>query len=69
MVYRRPKQIRTNYTNDITGPWLDPQYTTDSVQDSGQLSLDGDEDSILKNSLVAFWDDLTIDYVGHADLK
>ena len=63
MVYKRPKHVKTNYINEITGPWLDNQFFTDSLQSQSSLSLNGDHNSILKNSLVTLWDSLNTQQV------
>ena len=55
MVYKRPKHVKTNLTNEVTGPWLDNQFFTDSLQSDSSLSLNGDDNSILKNSLATLW--------------
>ena len=63
MVYKRPKYVKTNNRNEITGPWLDNQFFTDSLQSQSSLSLNGDHNSILKNSLITLWDSLNTQQV------
>ena len=65
MVYKRPKYVKANRTNEITGPWLDTEFFTDSIKSESCLSIDGDNDSILKNSLVNLWDSITVEEVRY----
>ena len=65
MVYKRPRYVKANRTNEITGPWLDTEFFTDSIESESCLSIDGDNDSILKNSLVNLWDSITVEEVRY----
>lgn len=61
MVYKRPKYVKANYTQELTGPWFDTNFYTDDISGPGKLEVDSG--SVLKSSLVSVWDNLPIDKV------
>lgn len=66
MVYRRPKLVKTpRWTNQVTGPWMDPSFATDTISSEDETTRDGTAAKVLKSNIVPFWQHIGISKVGY----
>lgn len=65
MVYRRPKLIKTpQWANQVTGPWMDSSFVTETINSEADMTRDGTAAMVLKRNIVPFLKQVDISEVG-----
>ena len=65
MVYRRPKLVKTpKWPDQVSGPWLDKDFSTPTVNMVDELTRNGPAAQVLKSNSVQFWKQLGVSKVS-----
>lgn len=60
-MFCRPKLLKTpRWRNQVTGPWMDEEFSTPTTTNLDELACNGGEAEVIKSSAVQFWEQLDV---------